>query len=313
MSRPGPPHPPDEPPPLDRLLFDSPLLRIGAFRAPPSHPRFHDSGPAENDIFVFPRTSVWLQHEGGKRFVVDPNSVTFYNKGQVYRRGKVSEEGDHCEWFAFRPQVLVDAVRAHDPAVVEHPDQPFSFSHGPSDPRSYLVQRLLVRQLMKGELIEPLRVEETMLHVLARLLGNAAEMYEWRSLPATVAIGGDLVEETKAVLARSFREPLSLQEIAGRIGFSVFHLCRLFRRGTGTTLHGYRNHLRLRTALEEVADPRADLSALGLDLGYSSHSHFTSAFRQAFGTTPSTLRRTASGPRVRELASRLLAEPPPRA
>jgi AraC-like DNA-binding protein len=137
-------------------------------------------------------------------------------------------------------------------------------------------------------------------------------MYEWRSRPAGAVGAGDLVEETKAVLARSFREPLSLQEIADRIGFSVFHLCRLFRRGTGTTLHHYRNHLRLRTALEEVADPQTDLSALGLDLGYSSHSHFTSAFRQAFGTTPSTLRRTASGPRVRELASRLLAEPPSR-
>jgi AraC-like DNA-binding protein len=311
MSRPGPPNPPDEPPPLDRILFDSPLLRVGAFRAAPSHPRFHDSGPAENDIFVFPRTSVWLRHEGGKPFVSSPNVVTYYNRGQVYRRGKVSEEGDRCEWFAFRPAVLVDAVRARDPAVIERPQQPFTFSHGPSDPRSYLVQRLLVRQLAQGDPLEALRVEETMLHVLARLLGNAAVMHDLQQARTVLADAGELVEETKALLARSFRQALSLQEIADRIGFSVFHLCRLFRRGTGTTLHHYRNHLRLRTALEEAAAPGIDLSSLGLDLGYSSHSHFTAAFRQAFGTTPSSLRRTASASRVRELAGRLLATPPP--
>jgi AraC-like DNA-binding protein len=115
-------------------------------------------------------------------------------------------------------------------------------------------------------------------------------MHEIRSPRDGAAGSGDLVEETKAVLARSFRQPLSLQEIADRLGFSVFHLCRLFRRGTGTTLHHYRNELRLRTALDEVADPRTDLSSLGLDLGYSSHSHFTAAFHRAFGTTPSALR-----------------------
>jgi AraC-like DNA-binding protein len=35
-----------------------------------------------------------------------------------------------------------------------------------------------------------------------------------------------------------------------------------------------------------------DLTALALDLGFSSHAHFTSAFRQTYGRTPSEFRRS---------------------
>jgi AraC family transcriptional regulator len=93
--------------------------------------------------------------------------------------------------------------------------------------------------------------------------------------------------------------------VARRAGSSVFHLCRTFRRHTGSTLHGYRNQMRLRTALEQVAAPASDLTDLALDLGYSSHSHFTSAFRKAFGMAPSTFRRKATVQAVRELSSLL--------
>jgi AraC family transcriptional regulator len=71
---------------------------------------------------------------------------------------------------------------------------------------------------------------------------------------------------------------------------SVFHLCRTFRAVTGQTIHAYRTQLRLRAALERV-EYASDLSAVALDLGFSSHSHFTAAFRRAFGVTPSGVRR----------------------
>jgi AraC family transcriptional regulator len=304
-------NPPPEERPLDTLLFQGSLLQIGAFRAEPSHPRFHDSGPIQNDIFVFPRTSVWLQHEGGRPFVSNPNLVTYYNRGQVYSRGKVSEEGDRCEWFALDRKVLLEVLGTRDPRLAERPDRPFSFSHGPSDPWSYLVQRLIVRHLMAGKPIDPVYLEEAMLHVLSRLLGHAAGMHgSGARHPRAEVPAGEVLEGVKALLARQFRERLSLQEIADRSGFSVFYLCKMFRRGTGTTLHAWRSQLRLRTALELVADRDTDLTGIGLDLGYSSHSHFTSAFRQTFGVTPSALRRTASERRLRDLALSTAGAPP---
>jgi hypothetical protein len=60
----------------DRLVFDSGTVRIGAFRCNPEHPHFHDSGPARNYCFAFPRTVVQIQHEHERGFVANSNAVT---------------------------------------------------------------------------------------------------------------------------------------------------------------------------------------------------------------------------------------------
>ena len=67
---------------VDHIVFDSGLVRIGAFRCHPDHPSFEDSGPAQNYCFVFPRTAVKIEHEHEPVFVANPNVVTFYNLGR---------------------------------------------------------------------------------------------------------------------------------------------------------------------------------------------------------------------------------------
>ena len=127
--------------PLDRILFSSPVLEIGMFRVRPAHPLFNDSGPIQRHIVVFPRTLVRITHEGGDPFVAGPDVVTFYNRGQVYRRDSVYAQPDRCEWFAFSPAILTAALSEVDPAVEDRPSAPFRLPCGPSDPRSYLEQR----------------------------------------------------------------------------------------------------------------------------------------------------------------------------
>ena len=72
----------------------------------------------------------------------------------------------------------------------------------------------------------------------------------------------------------------------------MFHLARVFKARTGFSLHAYRNQLRLRAALERLAEPGVDLIDIALDLGFSSHSHFTDTFRRSFGKTPSVVRES---------------------
>jgi AraC-like DNA-binding protein len=58
--------------------------------------------------------------------------------------------------------------------------------------------------------------------------------------------------------------------------------------------------LRLRLALDRIDDEGCDLTALANELGFSSHSHFTDAFRSLFGAPPSIV-RAAGAPNRREL------------
>jgi len=275
---------------VDSLVFRSDHVAVGAFRCPPWHPLFPDSGPAQNHIFVFPRRAVRLCHEAGRPFVADPGLVTFYNRGQRYRRTAV-DGPDECEWFAVAPALAADAVRQFDPAVDDRPQRPFAFEHGPGDARLYLGQRALYASLVRGRLRDPLEVEET---IAALLDGVLARVYRGRGAAARLAPPTprqrDVAEHARTLLARRLHDPLGLSFFARETGTSVFHLCKLFRAVTGSTLHGYRNRLRLQASLEGVA-AGAPLTEVALDCGFSSHSHFTASFRRLFGATPSAVRR----------------------
>lgn len=302
------PHLPDHPPSLDRVLGRTDMVTIGQFRAGVDHPRFGDSGPIERSIFVFPRTSVTIRHEGDRPFTADTCTVTFYNQGQRYTREAVDPRGDLCEWFAVRPDVLLEALARHDMTVWDRVDRPFAHPHGPSDAPSYALQRALVRYLGAGPSPDALAVDEVVLRVLDRVLalacvhsgGSLRPSFRRRSRATA-----DLAEAVRMYLLDRFHDSSTLDDIARAVGSSVFHLCRVFRSETGMTMHRYRHQLRLRRALDLAAEPGSNLTVVALELGFSSHSHFSAAFREAFATTPSSFRRRPSARRIRELAARL--------
>lgn len=287
-----------------RMLFESPLVKLAKFRATPTHPGFRDSGPTRQHCFVFPRTSVRIRHAGEKPFVASPNVVTLYNSGQVYEREMVTQEGDRCEWFTVEPEVLAEVLAAHDPSVREDPERPFRLPFVPGEPKTYLLQRLVVRHVTEAGRVDPLFVEETVLRVLDQVAASAARFQGMAPGPGPERGAGaaEVVDAMREILARRFREPLSLAELGRCSGYSVFHLSRVFREKSGVTLHAWQCRLRLLTALERVAEPGTELGEVAVELGYSSHSHLTAAFRSAFGVTPSAFRATATPGRVRELA-----------
>ena len=103
---------------IDVVVFASPLVRVGRWRCPADHPQFRDSGPSSEALFAFPREGVWIEHDGRAPFVADPNTVTYYNRGQSYRRRRLSARGDQCEWFAVAEEVIAETLAAHEPAAI---------------------------------------------------------------------------------------------------------------------------------------------------------------------------------------------------
>jgi AraC-like DNA-binding protein len=275
----------------DRILFETAHVRVGAFRCAVDHPAFADSGPIRAHCFVFPRTPVVIQHRDGRPFAADPTLVTLYNKGQEYRRRRLSPEGDRCDWYAVSNDVLRDAVTEFDRHAADDDRRPIRFAFAQSDAPTYLTQRQLFAAIDARRQLDPLMVEETVFDLLARVLARAyASRRPHETLPTCAARAR--VEAAAEWMGRHFSDAASLADIALAVDASVFHLCRSFRRVTGLTLHEYRDHLRLRTALERLEDGRCDLTQLALDLGYSSHSHLTASYRRVFGEPPSVTRRS---------------------
>ena len=289
---------------LDTILYSGRIGQIGSFFCPPWHPRFPNTGPIRGTIIVFPRTSVTITHLGKQPVVGDPNVIMFYNAGQRYTRGKLSDEGDICDWFGFDSRVIIDALRPIDPTVDSRWDKPFTFSHGPSMNAIYLQQRLLVNALHRTQQPDFLFIEEKMLAILQQAIQARYQQERpfTKKSAATKKSHAELVAGAKAILSTRFREPLSLEAVAKKLYTSPFHLCRIFRQETGQTIHTYLNQMRLRASLEHVAARDVSLMELGLSLGFASHSHFTQAFRRAFGLPPSQLRQNVTAARLQKMS-----------
>ncbi len=145
---------------------------------------------------------------------------------------------------------------------------------------SVLARRLVRRLARHGNATgDPLEVGEAVIALLARVVPLRE---------TTPPIARARVNLAREVLLRRFRERLSLQDIADEVGWTACHLSREFARAMGTGLHAYLNRVRLHAALNELPDTTS-LANLALKHGFSSHSHFSAAFKREFNCTPSAL------------------------
>lgn len=277
----------------DTIVFETDLVRIGAFRCDADYSGFQDTGPASGDCFVFPRTAVQIEHEHQPPFAANPNVVTFYNRSQRYQRREISDRGDQCDWFGVDRALALDVVRTFDASADE---APFGWGRGPCDARTYLWQRRLFDGVGKAG---PAEVEEQAIFLLERVV---AQLFETRPREESSVSNRKTVHEAECLIGKQFDQPLSLAAIARCVGSSVYHLCRTFRLVTGMALHQYRRQLRVRNGLERICESDQTLSGVAVDLGYAHHSHFTSAFRREFGCTPSELRSGKDTPAEVETA-----------
>jgi AraC-like DNA-binding protein len=101
-------------------------------------------------------------------------------------------------------------------------------------------------------------------------------------------------------------ENVRLEDVAYAVNSSPFNFARIFQQQTGLPVHRYLTLLRLRASLDRIA-AEADLTTIALDLGFSSHSHFTEVFRREFGKTPSEIRAELKTNAIREMSKNLIA------
>ncbi len=276
---------------LDAILHSYEGVVVGAFRCPTSHPQFQDSGPIQNDIFVFPRSSVRIRHAGGPAFVADHTLAAVYNRGQIYDRRAIAEEGDRSDWFAVPRAAACEAMVEN--GLEPGAQGPFSFPFAPVSDETYLRQRRLFRRAQRGTAARVF--EEEVFALLDDVAGAAAGVARRRRAAATGDGASEIADEIRALLSARFDEDWPLSRLASRFGISSFRLCRAFRKATGSTIHRYLLTLRLRSSLERFEQPGAEITPVALDLGFSSHSHFSLAFGRSFGETPSACRQSLEG------------------
>lgn len=230
---------------------------------------------------VFPYRGVHVWHVGGAEVVGDPNQVLFVSGGEGYHLSDPLAAGFAELIVTPEPDVLARLADAPEDDLRAHPL--FRRRSRRVDPRVQVLRTRFLTWASGATEIDDLGAEELMLALLRLALGDAPR----GDLPS--ASSGRLIRRTKEFLEAELANRLRLHQVGRAVGASPEYLTDLFRRVEGVPLHQYVIQLRLARALVEL--PHADdLSALALDVGFSSHSHFSAAFRRAFGCTPSEFR-----------------------
>jgi AraC-like DNA-binding protein len=255
---------------------------------------------------VFPRTGLFVERRSGRDAIADSTRVHFFNRNETYRVAHPVAGGDDCTSIRFDDGALIDLLAHDDPSVADRAS-PFRVNSAGTTGAMTLVLHRLRRNLRALRPTDALAIEEEAGFLLSeasasarRLEGGPAQP----ARPATRKAHRELVHAARLVLAKTFREKVTLNGLARAVFSSPFHLARVFRRETGLSIHTQLNRLRLRRALQEIADGIPDLTKLALDLGFSSHAHFTQAFVREFGQSPSRIRRAL---RPRTSATRSVA------
>ncbi|HEY0333947.1 MAG TPA: AraC family transcriptional regulator [Stenotrophomonas sp.] len=236
---------------------------------------------------VFPYRGTYVRHVGETLVVADASQVMFFNADEPYRISHPHAGGDASLALTIDEKLLHEIV----PAELLHESLPprFRTPRLRIDPRAQVLVALLRHSLHQG-VADVLEGESLALTLVQRAIGRRTTHRAGASLGRQ-----RLVDRAKLVLMSDLARRWTLAEVAADVGVSPVYLTQSFREVEGVPLYRYQLRLRLARALDLLGE-YDDLSTLGQDLGFSSHSHFSAAFLQAYGRTPSEFRRLALQP-----------------
>jgi AraC-like DNA-binding protein len=237
---------------------------------------------ASSTHLVFPYRGVYVRHVGRDDAVAEANQVVFFNADESYRISHPIAGGDACLSFSIADELLYEIAPREQ--VREGGAFAFHRQRLRIDARAQALVAML-RHGLTRKVAEPLEAETLALTLVRRAIGE-------RTSHATQASLGrqKLVDRAKLVLSSDLARRWTLAEIAAEVGVSPVYLTQVFQRVEAMPLYRYQLHLRMARALDLLGQ-YDDLTTLSADLGFSSHSHFSSVFRRTYGKTPTEFQR----------------------
>jgi AraC family transcriptional activator of pobA len=226
----------------------------------------------------------------GDVFVVAPGEVVVIDEG----RGLAAADG----WAVFFPP---DVVEPADPgAFLSWRAHPLLFPfvrgvaggaqrlHVPPAERTAFSERFAaldreLRERRDGSAEAALAHLTLLLVAVSRLAADVRDDLVLRDEPLLAGVF-DVIEER-------FRGPLTLTDVAARVGLTPGHLTTVVGRKTGRTVQRWITERRMVEARRLLADTDLTVEAVGARIGYRDPGYFARRFRRTHGAAPLEWRR----------------------
>lgn len=100
----------------------------------------------------------------------------------------------------------------------------------------------------------------------------------------------EIVKQVIDYMEHNLDSEIDLDKIAKNVGYSKFHLNRIFTNETGCTIYKYLQTWRLTNAAEKLVETSIPIAQIAYEAGYSSQQAFTLAFKQVYQYPPRAYR-----------------------
>jgi AraC family transcriptional regulator len=229
-----------------------------------------------------PYRGLFVWHVADDDVVGDANQIVFCAPGESFRMSGPIATGYAEIIITPDLEVLAEILQREGHRLTEHPL--VRRRAWRADSRLQHERTRFVHWASGAAAPDPLQAEEAVLSLLRSALQD-----DHRQPALHGARTARLIRRTKEFLEAELSNRVRLSDVATAVGASPAYLTDIFRRIEGVSVHRYLTHLRLARALIDVPHTD-DLTTLALNLGFSSHSHFSFAFRRAYNATPSQFR-----------------------
>jgi len=217
----------------------------------------------------------------GRVFELRPGHLFAVAPGVVHHMAD-RPTGNHHFYFAAidlkavlrRHRSLTSAWR--NPPAVIHRDR----AHGLGTPFAELTRELVMRNDLAGVGLA-LAVDRLVLEVTRLLVPTA---------PIPLHGGHPAVQRVRDLLDREYARTWRLRELAEHVGLAGTYLAAIFGAEVGMSPHRYLTERRIEEARRLLVGSDLSITAIGLEVGFSSGQHFARIFRQVVNRSPSAYR-----------------------
>jgi AraC family transcriptional regulator len=266
-------------------LLLSDVMAVWDVICPGTHAPQSADETTDKTHIVFPYDGLYVHHVGHDEAIADSSRVLFLNKDQVWRMSHPVAGGDSSLSIGLTPEILVELVPGE--LLASGDTAALNRSALRIDARTQALAAQVRHRLDRGAIGGVLEAETvTMTLIRTAVQGHALD--ERR----ITARSRKLVDAAKLVVGGDLGRRWTLSDVAAEVGISPVYLTQIFQRVEGIPMYRYQLQLRLAQALQRLGE-YDDVTDLAIDLGFSSHSHFSAAFKQTYGQTPSEFRRSS--------------------
>ena len=244
-----------------------------------------------------------LIYEGSSDFLVNgeqiqllPGTIHMVTPSDYHMQ--LTGEGESFRYInvIFSPELLNDklatALEEHEGPICIHPIESVSreiFS---------LAQKLLREYESLGSKQPSPFCEELIHHgietlciYIARLIGSSSPDNQDDLLPIRRAL---------SIIRRSYRQSITLQEIADKVFLSPTYFSQLFHKTVGVSFSSYLTDYRLQIASRYLSNNTLLLKEIAPLCGFPTFTNFSAAFKKRYGVSPAAYRRKIVGSTKKE-------------